>query len=97
MKFNDCKIISYRAKAESGGYDQFGALFGQIYIQKNNSNELEIPEMEEYEFNLPGVRQRRWGPHKADHLHRTASIMGVCHDGSIYVIGANSFKNGITQ
>lgn len=53
--------------------------------------------MEEYEFNLPGIRQRRWGPHKADHLHRTASIMGVCNDGSVYVIGANSFKQGITQ
>lgn len=55
-----------------------------------------MPELELIEVNLPGLRQRRFLTHTAD-LRRTVSIIGVCNDGSVFLIGANSFEGDLTQ
>lgn len=78
------------AKADSGGYDQYGAMKGEIFISAMEDDEY-------FEVNLPGVRQRRWGPTKVAHLRRTGSIIGVCRDGMVFVVGAFSSKGNLTQ
>uniref|UniRef100_A0A336MRJ4 CSON005495 protein n=1 Tax=Culicoides sonorensis TaxID=179676 RepID=A0A336MRJ4_CULSO len=88
-------------KADSGGYDQFGALKGRIFIQKNkidfSSNQNPDENFTVLELNLPGIRQRRWGPSKTSHLHRTASFVGVLQDGTVFELGAFSSKTGLTH
>ena len=86
------------SKPDSGGYDQFGSFLGQLFIE-NSENEVssDVPDVTEINLNLPGLRQRRWGPNKITHLHRTGSIIGVCRDGSIYLLGALSSKEELTQ
>lgn len=82
------------SKADSGGYDQFGSLLGQVFVQDyKDENSIVKP----IELNLPGLRQRRWGPHKVVHLHRTASVVGICCDGSVFIVGAYSSNVGVTQ
>lgn len=90
-------------KAESGGYDQFGALKGRVFIQKEklDFNNILTDDWDEnftvIELNLPGIRQRRWGPSKTAHLHRTASLFGVFQDGVVFELGAFSSNNGLTH
>lgn len=74
---------------DSCGYDQHGAMLGQIFIGSSDK--------EEFEMNLPGMRQRRWGLANVPHLRRTGSILGVCKDGMVVNLGANSFTHGLTQ
>ncbi|XP_063709081.1 uncharacterized protein LOC134837628 [Culicoides brevitarsis] len=91
-------------KADSGGYDQFGALKGRVFIQKEklnwndalNSEKLE-KNFTQIDLNLPGIRQRRWGPSKTSHLHRTASFVGVLQDGVVFECGAISSRTGLTH
>lgn len=90
-------------KADSGGYDQFGALKGRVFIQKEKLDFTKVSTDEWdknftiIELNLPGIRQRRWGPIKTAHLHRTASFIGVFQDGVVFEIGAFSSKRGLTH
>lgn len=93
-------------KAESGGYDQFGALKGQVFVQKERIDFTKILTVSEQnsdknftvtELNLPGIRQRRWGPSKTSHLHRTASLVGVLQDGVVFELGAFSSRTGLSH
>lgn len=87
-------------KKDSGGYDQFGACQGEVKIYSNDPTiyvDGLLPKHEVIEMNLPGVRQRRWGPHKNDHLHRTGVILGSIRDGCAFEVGAFSGKYGLTQ
>lgn len=52
---------------DSGGYCQFGAAKGEVRIYENNYvayKQGQMPKVSTIELNFPGVRQRRWGPHK---------------------------------
>jgi hypothetical protein len=87
-------------KKDSGGYDQFGACQGQIKIFDNDSSSYVdglLPSSENHELNLPGLRQRRWGPQKHHHLHRTGVLVGTIEDGCSFEVGAMSGKTGLTQ
>lgn len=97
--WRDGKWMTLHTKRESGGYDQFGACFGQIKIHEKDSMLYMdgLPKVQTYEVNLPGVRQRRWGPHKVQHLHRTGVLFGCAKDGTVFEVGAFSGKYGLTQ
>lgn len=87
-------------KKDSGGYDQFGACHGEVKIyDKDSSSYVDgfSPKMENFELNLPGIRQRRWGQHKNEHLHRTGVLIGCIKDGCVFEVGAISSKYGLTQ
>ncbi|XP_046747290.1 uncharacterized phosphotransferase YvkC-like isoform X2 [Diprion similis] len=72
---------------KTGGFDQWGTLVGQLIFQDSSSTELY----------LRGLRQRRWGVHKPVQLHRTVNIVGVMYDGTMYCLGADSSKEGLTH
>lgn len=87
-------------RKDSGGYDQFGACQGQVKIFDNDASpyvEGLLPNVETLELNLPGLRQRRWGPQKNQHLHRTGVFIGTIKDGCAFEVGAMSGKVGLTQ
>lgn len=99
-QWRDGKWMQLVRKKDSGGYDQFGALHGQVKIYENDSAayvEGLLPKASDFELNLPGLRQRRWGPNKNDHLHRTGIIFGSVNDGCSFEVGAFSGKYGLTQ
>lgn len=85
-------IFTVRNLPKFGGYDQFGALLGQIFIENNNNEEMDLIEL-----NLPGLRQRRFMANDNRKLRRSVSFYGVCKDGSVYVIGAESLAKHMTQ
>ena len=85
---------------DSGGYDQFGACHGEVKIYDQNSScyvEGLLPKVDVHELNLPGLRQRRWGPYKSKHLLQTGVLMGSVTDGCNFEVGAFSAKYGLTQ
>lgn len=90
-------------KKDFGGYDQYGTCRGQVKIYENDSAayvEGLAPKVETLDLNLPGLRQRRWGPHgphKNQNLHRTGVLIGTIKDGCAFEIGAFSGKYGLTQ
>lgn len=87
-------------KKDSGGYDQFGSCNGEVKIYDENISAYAdglLPSVENVELNLPGIRQRRWGPNKNHHLHRTAVLIGSVNDGCVFEVGAFSAKYGATQ
>ena len=100
-KWRDGKWKTLLVKKDAGGYDQFGAIFGEVKIyEQDSSTYLEenfIAKAKKIELNLPGLRQRRWGPKKSQHLHRTCVVMGSAKDGTIFEVGAFSGKYGLTQ
>lgn len=94
-----CTTLStFSSTPDFGGYDQFGSLLGQVFIDDRNlSLRTETTEMTTYEFNLPGIRQRRCLPFNSENQRRYAYIYGVCHDGTIFVIGASSYDESMSQ
>lgn len=74
------------------GHDQFGSLFGQITIDGRKPSDRQILEL-----NLPGVRQRRWGDIGKEMVHRMVTFIGICEDGNVFVLGAKSFREYLTQ
>ncbi|KAJ6633279.1 putative phosphoenolpyruvate synthase, partial [Pseudolycoriella hygida] len=90
--------MNYLATPDFGGYDQFGSLLGQVFIDDRNlSLRTEFSVMQTYELNLPGIRQRRCLPFYSENQRRYAYIYGVCHDGSVFVIGASSYEDSMTH
>lgn len=99
-KWRDGKWMNLLNLKDAGGYGQFGACQGQVRVYDNNYEAYKaglLPKIETIELNLPGIRQRRWGPHKTEHLHRTAVILGTVRDGTVLEVGAFSSKYGVTQ
>lgn len=82
----------YRSTLEFGGYDQFGALHGQVHLQSSQQQDLQVVEL-----NMPGIRQWRWNSNDAEEFRRSASVVGVCADGSIYIVGAYSLQRNMSQ
>lgn len=83
-----------------GGYDQFGALLGQVFIENVDepSDDKNDAKMDLLEFNLPGYRKRRVLPiNRRQQIRRSASIIGVCFDGTVFEIGALSYYEKVTQ
>ncbi|KAL7035897.1 hypothetical protein ACKWTF_008613 [Chironomus riparius] len=99
-KWRDGKWSSLINLNDAGGYDQFGACRGQVRIyEKNYDAYMEglLPKAEIKELNLPGLRKRRWGPHKNENVHRTGVIIGSMKDGTVLEVGAFSSKIGVTH
>ena len=99
-KWRDGKWMNLMNLKDAGGYGQFGNCHGQARIYENDYEAYKIgllPKCETFELNLPGIRQRRWGPNKMEHLHRTAVILGTIKDGTVIEVGAFSSKYGVTQ
>ncbi|XP_015597464.1 uncharacterized protein LOC107268831 [Cephus cinctus] len=71
----------------SGGFDQWGSLVGHVTFEDSTQTELY----------LHGLRQRRWGKHKAARFHRTVSFFGITRTGISFCFGGNSFKTGLTH
>lgn len=98
--WRDGKWMDMMIKKDSGGYDQFGACQGEVKIYDRDSSSYVnglLPRVENFELNLPGIRQRRWGPHKNHHIHRTGVFIGSIKDGCAFEVGAFSSKYGLTQ
>ncbi|XP_026471338.1 uncharacterized protein LOC113375622 [Ctenocephalides felis] len=85
--WKDGNWLNMISRHPTGGYDQFGCLSGTF--EASDSYSVDI--------SLPGVRARRWGPHKASYMHRTASFVGVFGDGRIFLVEANSALHALTQ
>lgn len=88
----ECDYANYRLMRKFQGHDQFGSLFGQLTIVAKETKEKEILEL-----NLPGLRQRRWMDIDKENVHRQVTIVGVCQRGNVFVLGAKSFKQHLTQ
>lgn len=84
-------LYYFRSTSEFGGYDQFGALYGQVHLSSQSSGQHVI------ELNMPGVRQWRWNSNEAEEFRRSASVVGVCRDGSVYILGAYSLQRNLSQ
>lgn len=84
----------FRLTSKFQGHDQFGSLLGQITIADHDQSS---DDKEVLEVNLPGVRQRRWVDIGKDSVHRVVTFIGVCENGSVFVLGAKSFKEQLTQ
>jgi hypothetical protein len=99
-KWRDGKWMNLINLKDAGGYGQFGVCKGEVRVFENNYEAYQsglTPKNETTELNMPGIRQRRWGPYKNDHLHRTGIIMGSMQDGTVLEVGAISSKIGVTQ
>ena len=87
-------------KKDCGGHDQYGACQGQFKVYEQNFSayvEGLSPKVETFELCLPGIRQRRWGSHKNQDLHRSAVLFASAKDGCVFEVGAFSEKYGLTQ
>lgn len=88
---------------ESGGFDQFGELHGEIFLTDKHTTNYEkiingiLPDIKIIRVHLSGLRSRRWGPSKVSHLHRTATLVGVLKNGTLFELGAMSSKQGLSQ
>lgn len=49
------------------------------------------------ELNLPGIRQRRRTSYDAEKVHRSCSIVGVCPDGSLYLLESFSLDRNLAS
>lgn len=99
-KWRDGKWKNLMIKKDAGGYDQFGAIHGEMKIYENDSTAYVdgmAPKFDNLELHLPCIRQRRWGPNKNQHLHRTGVLIGNIEDGCAFEVGAMSGKFGLTQ
>lgn len=67
------KLFFFRL-ASNTGFDQFGALFGQVNIDDEMKSV--------YELNLPGIRQVR-EPTELKRDGDDFSLIGVCKDGFV--------------
>lgn len=73
-------------------------MLGQVFIEKTPAEGYaDSDEMELIELNLPGLRQRRFMANDNRLIRRSVSFIGACKDGSVYVIGAESFVKHMTQ
>ncbi|CRL04384.1 CLUMA_CG017475, isoform A [Clunio marinus] len=99
-KWRDGKWMQLMTKKDSGGYDQYGSCAGEVKVYDQDQSpyvEGMLPKIENFELNLPGIRQRRWGPHKNQHLHRTGVLLGSIENGCAFEVGAFSHKYGLTH
>lgn len=77
--------------SDCDGYDQYGAMLGEVFITAAGADK------QQFEINLPGMRQRRWEPTvMGKELRRHGSIIGVCGDGMVVHVGGFS-ASGIKQ
>lgn len=83
----------------SKGFDQFGSAHGQVNIFESSIDaytEGKIPKADLFEFNLPGLRQRRW--HKADDVFdKCVSIVGCGRDGCVFNVECLESDDGLTR
>lgn len=63
------------ARFTEKGYDQYGAMLGEVFVGSGDAKE-------QFEINLPGLRQRRWGT--IGNGSPYASIIGVFGDGLVF-------------
>lgn len=92
-------ILSFNSNTPTfGGYDQFGALHGQVFIENIVRNDdVDEVTMDLFELNLPGFRKRRCLPASTQNIHRYLDIIGVCFDGTVFEIGGISYQENLTQ
>lgn len=81
------EAINKITNSDCHGYDQYGSMLGEVFINGEDK--------EQFQINLPGLRQRRWDS-KDSEAQRSFSVMGVMADGLVFNVGAFS-SNGIKQ
>lgn len=91
-KWEGLSFLGMLTEPDSRGYDQYGAMKGEVFIGKKNDS---APER--IELNLPGIKVRRWGPLPASHMNDMALIIGVCGDGMVFNIGVLASQEGLKQ
>lgn len=81
------------------GFDQFGSAHGEMNIFESCVDayaEGKIPKAALFEFNLPGLRQRRW--HEAgDVFVNCFSIVGCGRDGCIFNVECLESDDGLKR
>lgn len=82
--------LTASAEGECQGYDQYGAMFGEVFIVKEDE------EKEQFEINLPGLRKRRWETGSVEKLKSSRTIIGVFADGMVFNVTA-FIGNGIKK
>lgn len=85
----DSDMVKLLSRVDTLGYDQHGAMLGEVFLNG--------PTKEQFEINLPGIRQRRWGTLSIPQLQKSGSIIGVCADGTVLNIGGFSCTDGLKQ
>lgn len=92
-KWQGMTILEILTDPDSRGYEQFGAMKGEVFIYDRTRTRMEgIP------LNLPGVKVRRWGPTPVTILSGIVWIVGVCSDGLVFLLGVFSARdNGLKQ
>lgn len=78
---------------ETRGYDQFGALKGELFI---GGVGVDDKLNERMELNLPGIKVRRWGATTVQQLDVIEVLIGVCKDGMVFHVGAFHSKENKT-
>lgn len=80
----------FKFRLTSGkGFDQFGSLFGQVFINDNISKEI-------FEINLPGarmVRNVKYDQRAMNDSLKTWTLVGTCKDGFVITLSAKEIEN----
>lgn len=94
-RWTGLSFLGMLTEPDSRGYDQYGAMKGEIFIGSKDNNRRS--KWEKIEVNLPGIKIRRWGPLPASIISQQSFLIGVCNDGMVFTIGAFSSIEGLKQ
>lgn len=93
-QWDGLSFLGMLTEPDSRGYDQYGAMRGEIYLGWKGRGRV---RKEKIELNLPGLKMRRWGPLPSSLLTEMGYLIAVCADGMVFIVGAFSSKEGLKQ
>lgn len=67
-------------------------MYGQLHL-----TDIDGLSQKPIELNLPGVRQRRQTSYDVEKIHRSASVIGISPDGSVYLLESFSLDKNLTR
>lgn len=96
IPWDNFDYLGMLTEPDSRGYDQYGAMKGEIFIGHVIKSGTKDPP-ERIELNLPGLKMRRWGPAQSLHIMELVHLVGVCSDGTVFLVGAFASKERLKQ
>lgn len=86
-------FLGFLTDPDSRGYEQFGAMRGEIFI--GHTKESARKDFQRLEVNLPGIKIRRWGPLTVYVMIEISYLIGVFADGTVLYVGEYSSRKGL--